>query len=123
MTGVFEYIIGNNGTESASTYPLQDIQYPCKFNSTRTSAFVKSYGFIEGDEEIFMRALNSVGPLSIGINGGIDSFFNYGFGIYDDIDCTPFINHAVALVGYGTDFSYSPPKKYWILKNSWGTNW
>lgn len=123
MSAVFEYIIGNNGTVTASDYPLQDVQYPCRFNATRTSTYLKSYGYIVGDEETLKRALAAIGPLAIGMNGENNSIYNYAFGVYDDIQCTRNINHAVTLVGYGTDYTYSPPKDYWLIKNSWGSSW
>jgi C1A family cysteine protease len=43
-------------------------------------------------------------------------------GIFNDPDCLqdkP--NHAVVVVGYGTDTVSS--KEFWIIRNSWGTNW
>ncbi|MEC7969949.1 MAG: C1 family peptidase [Pseudomonadota bacterium] len=34
-----------------------------------------------------------------------------------------FTNHAMALVGWGLDKSSRPWRPYWIVKNSWGTDW
>lgn len=32
-------------------------------------------------------------------------------------------NHAVAIVGFGTDTTNKVCQKFWLVKNSWGTDW
>jgi C1A family cysteine protease len=47
---------------------------------------------------------------------------HYSSGVFSDPLCSQtVVNHAMAVVGYGTD----PNSKmdYWIVRNSWGTNW
>lgn len=43
----------------------------------------------------------------------------YRSGILDTTDCPTQIDHAVAMVGYGTEGG----KDYWIVRNSWGPSW
>ncbi|OWZ24692.1 Cysteine protease [Phytophthora megakarya] len=62
-------------------------------------------------------------PVSVAINSG-GSFDAYKGGIYScpndgDFATSGDINHAVVLVGYGTDGSTD----YWIIKNSYGASW
>lgn len=62
-------------------------------------------------------------PISVAINSG-GSFDAYKGGIYTcpndgDFASSGDINHAVVLVGYGSDGSTD----YWILKNSYGASW
>merc|ERR1712038_831517 len=70
--------------------------------------------------EAVMNHVANVGPLSVAVDASSWSF--YGGGVFDgcDYDRNIEINHAVQLVGYGTD---SSDGDYWIVRNSWGKNW
>ncbi|POM64266.1 Cysteine protease family C01A [Phytophthora palmivora] len=62
-------------------------------------------------------------PVSVAINSG-GSFDTYKGGIYTcpndgDFATSGDINHAVVLVGYGSDGTTD----YWIIKNSYGASW
>ena len=45
---------------------------------------------------------------------------NYRSGVYSNTtDCDQSVNHAVAVVGYGTQQGID----YWVVRNSWGPRW
>ena len=44
-----------------------------------------------------------------------------GEGIFDDPTCVPGLEHAILIVGYGTDAATG--KDYWVVKNSFGAQW
>ncbi len=58
-----------------------------------------------------------------------DCIKNYESGILTDFNnecgCSELktTNHAVAIVGFGVDGLNSVCKKYWLVKNSWGSEW
>ena len=71
------------------------------------------------DEDEIKEFLYQTGPLAIALNA--DLLQTYSSGILDVTSSrcpTSGINHAVLLVGYGTD-----TVDYWIVKNSWGKSW
>jgi histolysain len=43
----------------------------------------------------------------------------YKSGIYDDPKVSQHVDHAVVVVGYGSENG----KDYWLIRNSWGTSW
>lgn len=82
--------------------------------------------FCRCNEELMMINLVNNGPMVIAFEVYPD-FQQYKGGIYKHTGLTntfnPFelTNHAVLLVGYGVDVESGD--KYWIVKNSWGSDW
>lgn len=58
-----------------------------------------------------------------------DCIKNYSGGIITDhkneCGCSQLqsFNHAVTVVGLGQDVTNEVCKKYWLIKNSWGSDW
>lgn len=74
--------------------------------------------------EPLMVALFTRGPVAVTIAATSLTFYNEG--IFDCQDPLTLhsdwiINHAVTLIGYGTDEDRG--KKYWLVQNSWGPDW
>jgi len=57
-------------------------------------------------------------PVSVAIEADQPGFMNYASGIFSGT-CGTALDHAVLVVGYGTDGA----DEYWKVKNSWGTTW
>jgi len=86
-----------------------------------------------GNEEYMKQFLYEQGPLFIHLNVGLrqgndtilrevsNQFDHYGSGIFNVIGCPSQsnLNHALVVVGYGTENGID----YWRVKNSWGTKW
>uniref|UniRef100_A0A3Q3QNC4 Cathepsin 12 n=1 Tax=Monopterus albus TaxID=43700 RepID=A0A3Q3QNC4_MONAL len=118
MANAYDYVI-NNGLQSTDTYPYTSL--PCYYNSRLAVAHIKDYRFIpKGDEQALADAVATIGPVTVAVDADHPSFLFYSSGIYDEPNCNSNnLSHAVLLVGYGSEGG----QDYWIIKNSWGTNW
>merc|ERR1712232_127411 len=83
------------------------------------------------DEDALLHAVATNGPVSVAFQvTGLFRFYKKG--IYNSWFCrsdAKHVNHAV-LVGYGVEEcnieneeKNCKPKPYWIVKNSWGSQW
>ena len=121
------YESGEPGTcEAYSTYNGEN------YKGYSPYATIKEKGYAaQCDEESIMEYLDNYGPLGVVIDASSEKFTYYQDGIMTNaylglsnslsvVDCEYDIDHAVTLVGYGTN-EYGTD--YWLIKNSWGTSW
>lgn len=117
---VFDYI-WDNGLMTEADYPYNNGASFC--NDDESKYVVKLthyYDVTHLNPDQLKGAVSQVGPISIGVGAGNDAWFHYAGGIIDDINiCKPNLDHAVLLVGYGSENG----REYWIVKNTWGPDW
>lgn len=76
------------------------------------------------DVDTMIKSIINHGPLVAYIAASSFKFQYYGSGVFNDTSCPNDIDnldHAITIVGYGTDSKTN--LNYWLIKNSWGTDW
>lgn len=108
-----EYII-SNGIPLASYNNTKD-QGRCPTQFPKAPLNVTSYTLLQTfDEEKVIKIVGTVGPVAVGIDGSLHDFIFYKSGILSQLICTEIKNHAVIIVGYGTEKG----KDFWWIRNS-----
>lgn len=123
MDKAFQYIIDNKGVDTEASYPyLAQTEKRCRFNPANVGATMSSFVDIPINEAALTEASSKVGPISVAIDAGLESFRFYKSGVYYEPQCfTIKLNHGVLVVGYGTEEGTG--KEYYLVKNSWGVSW
>ncbi|KAG1368841.1 putative glucose-induced degradation protein 8-B [Cocos nucifera] len=119
MDYAFEWVIQNHGIDTEDDYPYQAAEKTCLKNKLNHRVVtIDGYTDIPTNNgELLLQAV-ATQPVSVGICGSERAFQLYSKGIFTG-PCSTSLDHAVLIVGYGSKDGVD----YWILKNSWGTNW
>ena len=65
-----------------------------------------------------MNAVATIGPMAISVDAS--TWHAYSSGVYNGCNqVNPEIDHAVVLVGYGSENG----QNYWLVRNSWSASW
>jgi len=122
MDQAFDYIKINKGIDTEASYPYEGKDGRCRFK--RPAVGADDTGFVDvtpGNETALMIAVATIGPVSVAIDAGHESFQFYSGGVYFEPQCSSeSLDHGVLAVGYGTD---PVGGDYWLVKNSWGPTW
>ena len=122
----YQGIIGVGGLASEWTYPYlsyQGMNYACMFSNKTTPPVATLSGFQTLPSNQLTPLMNAVaqqGPLAVSVDAS--AWSDYETGVFNGCNQdTPDIDHAVVLVGYGTDSSSG--MNYWTIRNSWSPSW
>ncbi|CAI8617472.1 unnamed protein product [Vicia faba] len=119
METAFTFIINNGGITTEKDYPYQGVDGTCDTEKAKHYAVsISGYEKVPADNEAKLKAAAAHQPVSVGIDAGGYFFQLYSEGVFSGI-CGKQLNHAVTVVGYGEENR----NKYWIVKNSWGSEW
>jgi len=122
MTQAFDYI-EIAGIDSEASYPYTAQDGTCKFSTANVAGHVKSYSNVASGNEADLATTIGLGPTSVAIDASHNSFQLYKSGIYYEPACSASaLDHGVTAVGYGTTTA-AKDNEYYIVKNSWGTDW
>uniref|UniRef100_A0AAY4A0W8 Cathepsin L1-like n=2 Tax=Denticeps clupeoides TaxID=299321 RepID=A0AAY4A0W8_9TELE len=121
MQAAFQYIKINGGIDTEDSYPYEGVDGMCHYNHGNIGATCSGHIFVNpGDENDLQQAVALEGTVSVAIDASPISFQSYHSGVYNDPACSSTeVNHAVLVVGYGQEND----QDYWLVKNSWGTEW
>jgi cathepsin F len=107
-----------HGIMSDLDYPYEGYEGNCREDPSKYKMKISGFTLLDSrDEKQIKEFLYKTGPLAIALNANYLQFYYGGILDVPDVMCDPDqINHAVTLVGYGSENG----QDYWIVKNSWG---
>ena len=119
MDNAFDWIGKNGGVCNESSFPYTS-GGPCSTNCTiDPDTNVTNHVDVNQSQKSLEKAVSKQ-PVSIAIEADQLAFQSYQGGVITG-DCGQQLDHGVLLVGYGYDRDLD--LDYWLIKNSWGTDW
>lgn len=120
MDLALKFIKQNGGITTEASYPYKAKDGKCDTTKENAPAVT-----IDGHEDVppnnedaLLKAVANQ-PVSVAIDAEGSAFQFYSEGVFTG-SCGTELDHGVAIVGYGTTVDGT---KYWIVRNSWGSEW
>jgi len=119
----YQQIIAMGGLSSEWTYSYQSYfgdNGQCNFTRFQPVAKISHYINLPSNMPgPILHHLMNTGPLAVSVDAS--TWGHYEGGVFDGCNQTnPDLDHAVQLVGFGTDPKHGD---YWLIRNSWTPRW
>ena len=118
MMSAFKYVKAH-GIQTESQYPYTARNGRCQDTQQTPTFTLKGFSDVPQGDSDQLAAAVSQRVVSIAIEADTEVFQFYSEGVIDSADCGTDLDHGVAAVGYGSENG----KDFWIVRNSWGSNW
>lgn len=119
MANAFEYA-QNNALMLEADYPYVGVSSgDCMQEDAKGKVKVARYINIVPNDQMQLKIAVSMGPVTAAVSSTDPIFQFYKDGIISSENCGSMVDSAVTIVGYGQDQEHD----YWLVKNSWGTDW
>jgi C1A family cysteine protease len=120
MDEAFQFIIDNGGLTTEKNYPYTATDGDCNpGKEANHAASITGYEDVPANDEASLRKAVAGQPVSIAVDGGDPLFQFYKGGVLSGA-CGTELDHGIDAVGYGVG---GDGTKFWVMKNSWGTEW
>ena len=121
-SAAFDYVVQAGGACKESDYTYVGyVDDACHDSDCTPAVSITSHACVDALNETQLLRAVSAQPVAIAVEADQPKFQHYTGGVMNDPTCGQSLNHAVLIVGYGTDAGSGLP--YWLVKNSWGEKW
>jgi hypothetical protein len=118
--------IKTNGAITEDCFPyMADDTIPCDDKCLEWGEVlvgIENYHKVQANVSVIQSALITQGPLPATMDVYEDFYPSYAGGVYQYTWGGYVFGHCITIVGYN-DLWGGPDEGYWIVKNSWGTEW
>ncbi|KAL2906332.1 Cysteine proteinase RD21A [Bienertia sinuspersici] len=119
MDNAFQFILQNGGLDTEEDYPYKGVDGQCDLNRKNNKVVtIDGYEDVKPYSEKALKKAVAHQPVSVAIEAGGRALQLYQSGVFTG-HCGTNIDHAVVVVGYGSENG----SDYWIVRNSWGNKW
>lgn len=113
----FEYITFY-GISSEQSYPYEAEDGDCQLeDKTKVVQIDGYYEVTKNDEKVLQKSVSDQ-IISVSIKANSTEFKLYTSGIFNG-KCGDELDHSINIIGYGSEDNVD----YWLVRNSWGTEW